>query len=263
MTTLLALDLGNTSADAGLLRTGDGDPVLLAVRKWPVRRIGLLPSLWRTWPAARRIGPPDGIVIASVNPAALREAERSVGRLFGLPPLVLGRDFRPDLPIRIRRPRQVGADRIAASIAAHHRAPRGRPAIVVDFGTAISFDVVSARGEFLGGVIAPSPTVSARGLHVACALLPLVPPRPVRTAIGKDTPHAIQSALHFGTPGMVRAILAALRRELRARPVVFATGGAARVWAPRIPEIDEVVPHLVLEGIARAWGESVRSRRRS
>ncbi|MBI3099226.1 MAG: type III pantothenate kinase [Planctomycetes bacterium] len=255
---LLALDLGNTSADAALFTWRRNAPHLRSARKWPIKRIERLPSLWRAWPAAIRLGPPTAVAIASVNPAALRSAERTVRRLFRMAPVVLGRDLPFPVKIRIRRPEQVGADRLAASLAAHHRAPRGRPAIVVDFGTAISFDVVSARGEFLGGVIAASPAVAARGLHESCALLPLIEPRPVRSPIGQDTAHAIRSALHFGTPGLVCAILDALRRELRGRPCVIATGGAARHWAPRLPGIDAVVPHLVLEGIARGWRAATR-----
>ena len=159
---------------------------------------------------------------------------------------------RSDLPIDIAYPEpgQIGAARLANAVAAHARV--GAPAIVVDFGTAVTFDVLGGtrtEGSYLGGVIAPGLPSMTDYLHQSTALLPEIDLQDASSAIGKSTTEAMRSGAVHGYRGMVRGVLRAIRNELDETPTVIATGGDASLIAAGLPEIMEVVQNLTLRGI--------------
>ena len=156
----------------------------------------------------------------------------------------MGRDFEPAIR---NRAAGTGADRLANGVAAWNRVKGA--CVVVDVGTATTFDVVNARGEFVGGMIAPGPSLQARSLHEHTALLPRVTVRPAARAIGQSTSAAINAGVHFGLVGLVWEGLDRIERELGVRPRSLATGGGAALVRGCV---DEVVDWLTLEGIARS-----------
>lgn len=186
----------------------------------------------------------EAAVICSVVPATaalLREALGGV-RLHEI-------SHRSDLPIGIDypAPEQIGADRLANAVAVHQKC--GSPAIVIDFGTAVTFDVVGEGGSYLGGVIAPGLASMTHYLHRRTALLPEIDLAEPRSAIGKSTIEAMRAGAVYGYRGMIREILEAVRRELDTTPTVVATGGDAALIARGLPEVEEVLPDLTLVGI--------------
>ena len=132
---------------------------------------------------------------------------------------------------------------------------------MVDFGTAVTFDVVDANGNYIGGIIAPGLAAMTDYLHEKTALLPKIKIREVRSAIGKSTEHAMLVGAVHGYRGLVRGLLAALKRELRAKKLpVVATGGYAKLIAAKLPEISAVMPGLTLEGLRLVWQKQFESR---
>ncbi len=194
----------------------------------------------------------DASVISSVVPekaALLREglAARPLHEISHQSTLSIGIDY--------PHPEQIGADRLANAVAVHARI--GAPAIVVDFGTAVTFDVVGGSGpeaRYLGGVIAPGLASMTDYLHQNTALLPEIDLAEPESAIGKSTTEAMRSGAVYGYRGMIREVLQAIQRELDAVPTVLATGGDATLIADGLPEVSEVIADLTLEGI-RLIGE--------
>src|SRR5438270_3369753 len=186
------------------------------------------------------------VVVSSVVPRrnkAIRAGARSTRVLFLNPKLDLG------VGIDYPRPQSIGADRLANAVAVAQL--YGSPAIVVDFGTAVTFDVVSARGDYVGGVIAPGLEAMTNFLYQRTALLPKLSLREPDRAIGKTTRGAMMSGAIFGYRGLVREILLRIGRENfpRRKPRVVATGGYARLIARQLPEIEAIHPNLTLEGL--------------
>ena len=194
----------------------------------------------------------DGAVIGSVVPACLPALEQLAERHLGTAPLVVdGGDCGHGVEVRIDQPDQAGADRIAnAAGAAAYRLP----AIVVDFGTATTFDVVDADGAYAGGVIAPGVNLSIEALHRAAARLPLVDPGswgPEMPVVGRNTVDAMNSGLFHGYASLVEGLLARLEAEFGGDMTVIATGGLAAVFAPAIAAVDHHDPDLTLKGMVR------------
>jgi type III pantothenate kinase len=186
------------------------------------------------------------IVVSSVVPGknkAIAAAAGSCRMLFLSPKLDLG------VGIDYPRPHSIGADRLANAAAVAHL--YGVPAIVVDFGTAVTFDVVSAKGDYVGGVIAPGLEAMTNFLYQRTALLPKLNLREPASAIGKSTRDAMMSGAVLGYRGLVREILERLTLEnfRRRKPRMVATGGYAQLIARRLPEIEAVHPNLTLEGL--------------
>src|SRR6476646_1913627 len=194
----------------------------------------------------------EGIVLCSSVPQLVREYEAFAERWAGVDLLVLGPGVPTGVPIRYDDPREVGPDRIATAVAARER--HGAPCVVVDFGTSTNFDVVSAAGEFAGGVLAPGIEVSMEALFVRTARLPKVPFGPPERVISQTTTAALQSGLVYGFAGQVDAIVERIRDELGApdAPVV-ATGGLADLIAPHTRTITAVDPELTLQGLRLVW----------
>ena len=150
------------------------------------------------------------------------------------------------------KPDSIGPDRLANAVAA--RARFGAPVVVVDFGTAVTFDVVDAEGSYVGGIIAPGLAAMTNYLHEKTALLPKIKIREIKTAIGKSTEEAMLVGAVHGYRGLVRELIAELKRELRAKHLpVVATGGYARLIAAKLPEISAVATDLTLEGLRLVW----------
>jgi type III pantothenate kinase len=174
---------------------------------------------------------------------------------FAFPPVVVEPGTRTGVPILTDNPREVGADRIVNALAAFQR--YGGPCIVIDFGTATTYDVVSAKGEFLGGAIAPGVQVSNRVLATATARLPQVELHAPRSPIGRNTVEAIQSALVYGTAAEVDGMIDRIQAEIGDDAVVVATGGLAPVVMPHCRHRLEHDPWLTLQGLRLVFERNV------
>jgi type III pantothenate kinase len=185
-------------------------------------------------------------------PPLVREYQVFAERWAGAELLVLEPGVATGIPIRYDDPREVGPDRIANAVAA--RARYGAPAIVVDFGTSTNFDIVSAAGEYVGGVLAPGIEISMDALFARAARLTKVPFDAPEHVIGKTTTSALQSGLVYGFAGQVDAIAGRIRDELDAPEApVIATGGLADLIAPQSRTITKVDPELTLQGLRLVW----------
>src|SRR5271155_4215060 len=188
-------------------------------------------------------------IIATVVPAALFNLKTLCRRYFKCEPLVVG-DANVDLGIEVLtdRPGAVGADRLVNAVAAH--ATHKGALIVVDFGTATTFDIISPQGDYEGGVIAPGANLSAEALHHAAALLPGVAIHRTQTVIGKDTVPAMQSGLFWGYIGLIETIVARIKEEFGQPMTVIATGGLANVFYKQTQAIEHLDPDLTIRGLA-------------
>jgi type III pantothenate kinase len=189
----------------------------------------------------------SGAAIASVVPPLTATFEELVVRTLGTRPVVVGPSVRTGIHVKIDNPREVGADRIANTAAVHKL--HGGPAIVLDLGTATTFDVVSKEGDYLGGAIAPGLGIAADALVRRTAKLPKVELTFPESAIGRNTVAAMQSGLVIGYVGLVKELVSRLKNELGGNPKVIATGGMAEMIAEWTEVIDVVSPRLTLEGI--------------
>jgi len=188
-----------------------------------------------------------GVVISSVVPTSTGALREMVTRYFNFPPVVVEPGTKTGLSILTDNPRELGADRVVNALAAYSR--YGGPCIVIDFGTATTYDVVSEKGEFLGGAIAPGVQTKNASLSRETARLPQVDLLAPRSAIGKNTIEAIQSALIYGTAAEAEGIVERMQKELGGGATVVATGGFAPVIVPQCSVIGEHDPWLTLEGL--------------
>jgi type III pantothenate kinase len=197
----------------------------------------------------------DAILIASVNPPIARTVAKSLRRRFGVSPAYVGADIPVPMRVRCRRPERVGVDRLLNAVGA--RSLVQGPAIVADFGTAVTIDAVSSRGQFLGGTILPGISLSAQALQQGTAKLPRVSSIHAGPVIGKDTDEAIRSGIFWGTCGAAGEIVQRMRRRLRdAAAKLVITGGDAPLFAKHLPTPNVMVPHLTLDGIAAVFYSS-------
>jgi type III pantothenate kinase len=250
---LLALDIGNTNIAVGLFAEPKAAAKLVADWRLDTRAsrtadeyAALLSELFRL--AKLELGAVTAVIVSSVVPAALFPMEQLCRRHLHVEPLVVGPGIKSGMPILYENPREVGADRIVNAVAAYQRWPGG--AIVVDFGTATTFDVVTARGEYAGGVIAPGLVVSADALFTATAKLPRVEIARPRAAVGRNTVASMQAGLVFGYAGLVDAIVDRIKAEVDFAPRVVGTGGLAPLIAKETRTIDECDDMLTLQGLA-------------
>ncbi len=196
-------------------------------------------------------------IVATVVPSALFDLRLFCRKYLKCEPLVV-KDPSLDLGIAINvdRPSAVGADRLVNSVAGHARYPGAL--IVVDFGTATTFDVVSESGAYEGGVIAPGVNLSAEALHQAAALLPRVAIQRTQTVIGKDTVPAMQSGLFWGYIGLIETIVARIKEEYGKPMTVIATGGLANIFYKQTPAIEHLDPDLTIRGLALIHARATR-----
>jgi type III pantothenate kinase len=185
--------------------------------------------------------------LCSVVPPLIATGEDLLRQYFHISPLVVGAGVKTGVRIRMDNPREVGADRIVNAAAAHHL--YGGPVIITDMGTATTFDVVSKKGDYLGGVIAPGINTAAEALFMQTAMLPRVELVRPKRAIGSNTIAAMQSGIVFGYVGLVEGMVARIQREIEEKAKVVATGGWAELIARETPVIDMVNPNLTLIGL--------------
>jgi type III pantothenate kinase len=176
-------------------------------------------------------------------------------RYFSFPPVVVEPGTRTGLSILTDNPREVGADRIVNALAAYQR--YGGPCIVIDFGTATTFDAISENGEFLGGAIAPGVQVSNEALSSATARLPQVELHPPKSVVGKNTVEAIQAGLIFGAAAEADGIIERMRADIGDGALAVATGGLASVVVPSCERIDHHDEWLTLEGLRLVFDRNV------
>lgn len=187
------------------------------------------------------------LVISSVVPPLMLALEELAEKYFRVKPLVVGPGIKTGLAIKVENPREVGADRIVNAVAGYEL--YGGPLIIVDFGTATTFDAISAKGEYLGGAIAPGIGISTEALFNRTAKLPRVELVRPPSVIGKNTVQSMQAGIVFGFVGQVDEIVRRMKAELGGRPTVLATGGLADLIARESKTIDHVDPLLTLKGL--------------
>ncbi len=245
---LLAADVGNSNAVFGLF---SGDTLLEQWRlhtdwhrqadEWGVLILGLLAS------AEFNRDVVESAVIASVVPPVTPALEAALQRHLRCTTLVVRRRHLPEIPLEVDEPDAVGVDRLINVLAARAMAPG--PLIIVDFGTATTFDAVSAAGAFLGGAIAPGLGIAAEALFSHAALLPRIELSAPPAAIGKTTVTNMQSGIVLGYAALVEGMIERMRRELGGSALSIATGGWATTLAPACPALDRVCPALTLDGL--------------
>ncbi len=251
---LLAIDVGNTNIVIGVFR---GDTLvhtwrLTTIRERTSDELGILVSNLCERHEIRKTDI-SGIIVASVVPPLTGTLLTTVTDYFGRVALLFEPAVNGGIPILIDNPSEVGADRVANSIAAFAAYSKGLPLIVVDFGTATTFDAVSAKGEYLGGVICPGPTLSAEALFQRAAKLPRIDVKKPPRVIGTNTVGAMQSGLFWGYVDMVEGLLRRMKVELGGAATVLATGGLASVVAPESTLIEHVDQDLTLQGLRLVW----------
>ena len=260
---LFAIDVGNTNIVLGVF---DGDELthswrLATMRERTADEIGILVTrlFERGNIDLARI---DGIILSSVVPPLTRPIEEMAERYFGRAPMTVDPAANTGMPVRYSPPSDVGADRVVNGVAAYEAYGRANntPVIVVDFGTATTFDAISGAGEYLGGVICPGIGISADALFQRAARLPRVDVRKPPTVIGETTVTSMQSGLFFGYVSMVDGIVMRMRAELKdgARARCIATGGLADIIAAETTTIEEVAPDLTLHGLRLIWRRNLR-----
>jgi type III pantothenate kinase len=248
---LLVVDVGNTQTHFGLFPDGATTVSehwrFATVRESTSDELGSrLANLLEL--RGLSFGDIDRSIVSSTVPQLSEQWTLMAGRYLGHEMLVVGPAIRTGMPIRYDNPHEVGADRLANAVAAYDKVHD--TCVIVDFGTAITYDIVSAAGEYLGGIITPGAEISIDALYDRAAKLPKVELAPPRTLIGKNTVDAIRSGIVYGFAGQVEGILRRLRAELGPTTCVIATGGLAGVLVPFIREtIDEVDDLLTLTGL--------------
>jgi type III pantothenate kinase len=199
----------------------------------------------------------DAIAVASVVPPMHRVIDTMCREYLGATPLFVGPGVRTGMPILYDKPQEVGADRIVNSIAAYEKTRA--TTIVVDFGTATTFDYVSKKGEYVGGVIAPGLGIAANALFERAAKLSPVDFVKPKQVVGRNTVHAIQSGLFFGYVALVDGLVQRIQKENRVKARVIATGGFAPLLAPSSETIEEVDEFLTLRGLQLVYQRNAES----
>lgn len=235
MKMLLTVDIGNTAISFGVFRGK---------------------QLKKTWKASTqsvikkgRLQLPKGIdaaIIASVVPKATPIVKKSIKNKLGISPLVLGENIKAPINNLYRNPRQVGQDRLVDAVAAKEL--YGCPAIVIDFGTAITFDVISKKGEYLGGIIFPGIETSLNALSQKAALLPRIKVSLPKELVGRDTVNSMRSGVFYGIGALCDGLVAKLKAKYGNMKVI-ATGGHSKLMAKFAKSIDAVNPELTLQGL--------------
>jgi len=245
---LLTVDIGNTNIALGVF---DGKNI---VQHWKIRserektsdeyEIILLNLLSLAHLEAQSV---NSVIISSVVPPLTPVFENLSQNLLKIKPLVVGPGLKTGMPILYENPQEVGADRVVASVAAFDK--YGGPAIIVDFGTATTFDAISKKGEYLGGAIAPGIQIAAEALYLKTAKLPRIEIKKPKNAIGRTTVTSMQSGLYFGYIGLISNIIKEISQELGGGINIVATGSFASQIHSDLEAIEYLEPLLVLEGL--------------
>ena len=249
---LLVIDVGNTNVSLGVFDYQDDEGELSQHWRVSTHReqtsdelVITISSLFAT--EGRTTDEITDVILSSVVPPVVPIWERVSSKLFGQPPQIVGPGMRTGMPVRYENPHEVGADRIVNAVAAFEL--YGGPIIAVDFGTATTFDCISGRGEYLGGVITPGIHISMEALFERASKLHRVEIARPKSVIGRTTTGALQSGLLYGYAGLVDSMIERIRAELGDDARVIATGGLARRIAEETRSIEEVAPFLTLDGL--------------
>jgi type III pantothenate kinase len=254
---LLAIDVGNTNITLGVYPTEAKKPSIiwrlvtdtrLTADEYGCKILELFHS------ANLSVVDVRAVAIASVVPGinvALKEMSLSYLKNKAF---FVGKSPRPALKVLGNSPGELGADRIANAVAAFERF--GGPCIIIDFGTATTFDCVTKKGEYAGGAICPGPNVAVASLVKHTAQLPMIQMARPKKYIGRSTVECMQSGLYFGYVGLIKELLSGIKRELGGPPKIIATGGLARIVLNELKEVIDVIPELTLDGIRLIWKKS-------
>jgi type III pantothenate kinase len=244
---ILLLDIGNTHTHLGL-----------ANAKRVVKQTNISTAHWFDGGAEKLVkkfigrASLEGAALCSVVPRVTPRARAAIKRTWRLDCLVLTPKTVLGVGIDYPKPNSIGPDRLANAVAVKHHF--GAPSVVVDFGTAVTFDVVDRAGNYVGGIIAPGLAVMTDYLHEKTALLPRIKITEENAVVGKNTAQAMLIGAVHGYRGLIRELIAELKKDLRAtRLPVVATGGYAKLMASKLPEITAVDPLLTLEGLRLVW----------
>jgi len=247
---ILLFDIGNTNTHVGL-----------ANARRVTRQMNVPTAMWFSGKAPARVrkfvgaARPEGAALCSVVPRLTPLVRKTIRRLWKLDALELTPKTLRGVGIDYPKPHTIGPDRLANALAAKHRF--GAPVVVVDFGTAVTFDVVNRRGNYVGGIIAPGLAAMTDYLHEKTALLPRIRLHEFKRALGKSTEEAMLVGAVHGYRGLIRELLMELERELKTRRLpVVATGAYAKLIASKLPEISSVEPNLTLEGLRLVWDKT-------
>lgn len=250
---LLAIDAGNTNVVVGVY-DGDKKRCQWRAATWAERTADEYAALLTQWLAMADLKVSDvtDVAIASVVPSSLRDLRQLAKDTFGCVPLVVGdSDVRLGIEIRLDRPAEAGADRVVNAVGAH--VTYGGPLIVIDFGTATTFDVVDKDGNYCGGAIAPGINLSLEALHTATAKLPRIALDVPKLAIGRDTVSAMLSGIYWGYLGLIEGLVTRLTAEMGGKAKVIATGGLAPLFAAGTQMVHHVDSDLTLRGLVEIY----------
>jgi type III pantothenate kinase len=258
---LLTIDIGNTNITLGVFALQKKKSVPGPIRIWRLETdksktsdeygIKLLDMFHYAGTHLVRAEDITHVAAAGVVPSLESVFNEVVGKYFGRKTFWVSSKNKKAVKVHYGDPMEVGADRLANVAAAFNMFRK--PAIVIDFGTATTFDCVNNKGEYIGGVIAPGPNIAAEALAKRTAKLPMINIVKPSKVIGNSTVECIQSGIYHGYVGLIKEILAQVRRVMKGSPVVIATGGLAGLIVSDIKEVKRVVPELTLEGIRIIW----------
>lgn len=246
---LLVMDVGNTQTVLGLYRN---DELVIDWRVGTHRHYTadeytiILKDLFRLTPKGKIAGL-DGVAISCVVPPLLPVMEKLFRKYYEIEPVLINAEVDSGVPLMVDNPSEVGADRIVNAVAGFSK--YGGPLIIVDFGTANTFDVISKNGEFMGGAITPGMSISLEALFQQTAMLPKVELVRPKNVIGKNTISNMQAGIYYGYVGMMDGIVKRMKTEMQEEATVVATGGFSSLLAPESETIDHVDPYLTLEGL--------------
>ncbi len=245
---LLAVDAGNTNTNFAVF---DGAKI---VAKWRTATIHhrtgdeyavILSQLMHNEGIERK--DIKNIIIASVVPQIMIAINKLCSNFFRVKPLIVGENLKYSIKVKIDNPKEIGADRVVNAIAA--KKLYNKAAIIIDFGTATTFDVVDDKGAYCGGVISPGINLSLSALQEAAAMLPRVWIKKPAKVIGTNTKSAMQSGIYWGYIGLIEGIVTRMKTEMKTKPIIIATGGLAPMFSESTKVIEKVEPDLTLIGL--------------
>ena len=196
-----------------------------------------------------------GIIISSVVPSLQDEFEKMCKNFFNINPVIVGPGIKTGISIKIENPKELGADRVVNAVAAFYKYKTS--CIIVDFGTATTFDYVSEKGEYQGGLIAPGLFISLSALAEKTSKLPFVDIHKPSKIVATNTVEAIQSGIYYGYIGLVKEIIKRIKEEKSITSIVIATGGISNLISKEIKEIDKIEPYLTLEGLKILYEKNI------